>query len=259
MSSDELQKSLEVLDPVDRQMIEEMLNNTETSLSMLTLQTGGRDRVKLFEQLVGYLVDHTLDRSWRQQIKKIRGYMKLMTDYGDIPEVWVDQVWLTLRNIHAELAEAYIEFNESDLFSDNAKRTALNAKGELQELCLVTENELYLWSHLHSKELEFVFRKMRCDGFSNVQRWGVTDCLQFEGLDDVNRKIEASDDVKTKNEIKKVLDMCNNKEQRLSICKIYQGISRACSDCTTYQKIEHYLKLVPVQREEDLPPAVHSL
>ncbi len=52
--------------------------------------------------------------------------MKLMTDYADMPEVWVDQVWLTLRNIHAELAEAYIEFNESDLFSDDAKHTALN-------------------------------------------------------------------------------------------------------------------------------------
>ena len=225
LSSDELQKSLEVLDPVDRKMIEEMLSNTETSLSMLTLQTGGRDRVKLFEQLVGYLVDHTLDRTgymFRQQIKKIRGYMKLMTDYGDIPEVWVDQVWLKLRNILAELAEAYIEFNESDLFSDDAKRTALNAKIELQELCLVTKNELYLWSHLHPKELEFVFRKMRCAGFSDVRRWGVTDCLQFEDLDDVDRKIEALKDVKTKDDIKSVLGACKDQEQRLSICKIYQ-------------------------------------
>ena len=225
LSSDELQKSIEVLNGEDRKMIEEMLNNTDTSMSMMTLQTDWRERVKLFEQLVGYLVDHTLDRRWyafRQQIKKIRGYMKLMTDYADIPEVWIDQLRMTLRNIHVALADAYIEFNESDLFSDDAKRTALNAKGELREQCLVTGDELYRWCQVYPKELEFVFRKMRCVGFSNVERWGVTDCVQFAGLDGVNRNIEALDDVKVKNDIKSVLDMCKDQEQRLSICKIYQ-------------------------------------
>ena len=50
----------------------------------------------------------------------------------------------------------------------------------------------------------------------------MTDCVQFAGLDGVNRNIQALDDVKVKDDIKCVLDMSKDQEQRLSICEIYQ-------------------------------------
>jgi hypothetical protein len=102
----------------------------------------------------------------------------LMKTCADIPEVWVPKVHLLLTDFVSLLAQTTVrqDFDARFEASGLAKRTALC------ERLPAFEEARRAWLREHPQDLEFVFKKFRLEGLSDVQSWGVTDCRQFRTM-----------------------------------------------------------------------------
>jgi hypothetical protein len=105
-----------------------------------------------------------------------------MRMYADIPEIWIREVDVVFSDIIAVLLRTRVQhMNENN---EEFKTNALKAREALIIPLMAFEDGRRHWLRDHPQELEFVFKKMRLQGFSDVREWGVTDGPQFRGMEE---------------------------------------------------------------------------
>ena len=154
-----------------------------------------------------------------KRIKATIQCLHLMKTYTDIPEVWVREVHVAFSNIGGLLAQikAYHESNHTD----GAGPLYLAIIDPLHRF----EHARLEWLDQHPQELEFVFQKMRLLGFSDVKNWGVTDCLQFEAIKQIDRrpKLKALKNERVEIQVTALYKMIRDGDpDLLSVRKIYE-------------------------------------
>jgi hypothetical protein len=115
------------------------------------------------------------------KIKTITECLVLMTEYADLPEVWVCKVHQVFSDIVGVLARIALCPQDEVL-----KDQAIVERTQLIDQLHAFEDKRSVWLREHPRDLEFVFRKLCLNGFHEVKKWGVTDCRTF-------REIEESD------------------------------------------------------------------
>lgn len=123
--------------------------------------------VKVLKDIVDFMciykLDHT-ERGFKRKIENFREHITLMTKYAEILEVWVRKVDELLRDITEDTARTIVEFGHNDLFSEDLKNDGSGRRVVLCVACISFERTREDWLEDHPMELEFMFRKLRCDG-----------------------------------------------------------------------------------------------
>jgi hypothetical protein len=105
-----------------------------------------------------------------------------MRAYKDIPEVWIREV----NKVFSDMLGLLMRITPQHVNEKNEefKKRALEARTELITPLVKLKEAMHCWLRDHPQELEFVFKKMRMPGFSDVREWGVTDGPQFRGMEE---------------------------------------------------------------------------
>jgi hypothetical protein len=150
-----------------------------------------------------------------------------MTKYNQIPEVWVSKVDVLLRDMKVarEIGGISMDFEDCGLFSESLKEQCHDGWRYLDETVPAFQDECDEWMFYHPTELQFIFEKMKYIGWytSGIQNWGVSDCLQFKELQDIDVKVEEIENVVLQSDVKNFLAMCRlNGSDMISMRQIYQ-------------------------------------
>jgi hypothetical protein len=186
--------------------------------------------VTVLEKLVDFICTYALNPvvpSRQKKIESLRRCIALMTKYNQIPEVWVSKVHVILRDIkiEKEIANIAVEFDYCGILSKSLKDACHNGQKHLLDEELKFETACDEWMFYHLTELQFIFEKMKYIGWytSGIQNWGVSDCLQFKELQDIDVKVEEIENVVLQSDVKNFLAMCRlNGSDMISMRQIYK-------------------------------------
>jgi hypothetical protein len=149
--------------------------------------------VKVLEKLVEFICMYSLNPvvpSRKEKIESLRRCIALMTKYNQIPEVWVSKVHVILRDIKIskEIVNIAVEFGDCGILSKSLKDACYNGREHLIDEELKFETARDEWMYDHPSELHFIFMKMGCFYGFEIEKWDLSDCLQFEELENVEGK-----------------------------------------------------------------------
>jgi hypothetical protein len=186
--------------------------------------------VTVLEKLVDFICTYALNPvvpSRKEKIESLRGCITFMTKYNQIPEVWVSKVHVLLRdmNVAREIGSISMDFQDCGLLSKSLKEQCRDGRRYLDETVPAFEDKCDEWMFYHPTELEFIFEKMKYIGWytSGIQNWGVSDCLQFKELKDIDVKVRGIDNALVQSDVKNFLAMCRlNGPGMISMRQIYK-------------------------------------